>query len=83
MQEKPKPRQRPSPPQYIGGTAKRILSLAARDADIVGIGFAAWGEQASSVMPDVIAQKVAWVCDAPVRDAEEIQHASSPTGAAR
>src|SRR5215472_3131108 len=38
MREKPKPLQRPHPPLYIGGTAKRILSLAARYADIVGIG---------------------------------------------
>ena len=61
MLEKPKPLQRPHPPLYIGGTAKRILSLAARYADIVGIGFAAWGEQAGSVTPEEIAQKVAWV----------------------
>jgi hypothetical protein len=46
---------------YIGGIAKRILSLAARYADSVGIGFAAWGEQASSVTPEAIAQKVARV----------------------
>ena len=48
----------------IGGTAKRILSLAARYADIVGIGFAAWGEQAGGVTPEVIAEKVAWVREA-------------------
>jgi probable F420-dependent oxidoreductase len=64
MQGKPKPLQRPHPPLYIGGTAKRILSLAARYADSVGIGFAAWGEQASSVTPEAIAQKVAWVREA-------------------
>ena len=40
MQGKPRPLQRPYPPLYIGGTAKRILSLAARYADSVGIGFA-------------------------------------------
>src|SRR5215471_3962257 len=64
MQGKPKPLQRPYPPLYIGGTARRMLSLAARYADIVGIGFAAWGEQAGSVTLEAIAQKVAWVREA-------------------
>ena len=33
----PKPRQRPHPPLLVGGGGKRILSLAGREADIVGI----------------------------------------------
>src|SRR5207253_8591244 len=33
----PKPAQRPHPPFFIGGGGKRLLSLAAREADIVGI----------------------------------------------
>jgi probable F420-dependent oxidoreductase len=33
----PKPFQRPSPPWLIGGGGKRVLSIAAREADIVGI----------------------------------------------
>jgi probable F420-dependent oxidoreductase len=73
MQGKPKPLQRPYPPLYIGGTAKRILSLAARHADIVGIGFAAWGEQASSVAPETIAQKVAWVREAAGQRFEQLE----------
>jgi len=73
MQGKPKPLQRPYPPLYIGGTAKRMLSLAARYADIVGIGFAAWGEQASSVTPEAIAQKVAWVREAAGQRFEQLE----------
>ncbi|MEY4360747.1 MAG: hypothetical protein RL391_53 [Actinomycetota bacterium] len=33
----PKPVQRPHPPVLIGGGGKRVLSIAAREADIVGI----------------------------------------------
>jgi probable F420-dependent oxidoreductase len=35
----PKPAQKPHPPILIGGGAQRILSLAAREADIVGVNF--------------------------------------------
>lgn len=35
----PKPLQQPRPPILIGGGAKRILSIAAREADIVGVNF--------------------------------------------
>jgi alkanesulfonate monooxygenase SsuD/methylene tetrahydromethanopterin reductase-like flavin-dependent oxidoreductase (luciferase family) len=34
----PKPIQRPHPPILIGGGGRRLLSLAATEADIVGIG---------------------------------------------
>ncbi len=33
----PKPQQRPHPPLMIGGAGKRVLSIAAREADIVSI----------------------------------------------
>ena len=35
---RPKPIQRPHPPLLIGGAGRRVLSFAAREADIVGIG---------------------------------------------
>ena len=35
----PKPVQRPHPPFLIGGGGKRVLSFAAREADIVGVNF--------------------------------------------
>lgn len=37
MNGTPKPVQRPCPPVLIGGGGKRVLSIAAREADIVGI----------------------------------------------
>jgi probable F420-dependent oxidoreductase len=73
MQGKPKPLQHPYPPLYIGGTAKRMLSLAARYANSVGIGFAAWGEQAGSVTSEAIAHKVAWVREAAGQRFEQLE----------
>jgi probable F420-dependent oxidoreductase len=35
----PKPVQKPHPPILVGGGGKRVLSIAAREADIVGINF--------------------------------------------
>jgi probable F420-dependent oxidoreductase len=37
LQGHPKPVQKPHPPLYIGGGSKRVLSLAAREADCVGL----------------------------------------------
>jgi alkanesulfonate monooxygenase SsuD/methylene tetrahydromethanopterin reductase-like flavin-dependent oxidoreductase (luciferase family) len=34
--------QRPAPPIMIGGSRKRVLSLAAREADIVSMSHVAW-----------------------------------------
>jgi alkanesulfonate monooxygenase SsuD/methylene tetrahydromethanopterin reductase-like flavin-dependent oxidoreductase (luciferase family) len=37
MEGLPKPVQKPGPPLLIGGGARRVLSIAGREADIVGI----------------------------------------------
>ncbi|TMC50927.1 MAG: TIGR03621 family F420-dependent LLM class oxidoreductase [Chloroflexi bacterium] len=65
----PKPVQRPHPPLLIGGGGRRILSLAAREADIVGINAnmragAVTSEAAADLGPDSIAEKVLWVREA-------------------
>ena len=65
----PKPTQRPHPPLVIGGGGPRILALAAREADIVGInarlheGMIGEGA-AKSVSGSATDQKVQWVRDA-------------------
>ena len=63
----PKPVQRPHPPLLIGGGSRRILSLAAQEADIVGINVRAtpagdfdW----DSITPEATDRKVAWVREA-------------------
>ncbi|HUC35952.1 MAG TPA: TIGR03621 family F420-dependent LLM class oxidoreductase [Acidimicrobiales bacterium] len=65
----PRPVQRPRPPILIGGGGKRVLSFAAREADIVGVnvnlrsGFVGQ-EAAADATPDATRRKVGWVRDA-------------------
>jgi probable F420-dependent oxidoreductase len=55
-----KPQQRPHPPIYIGGRGRRILTLAAREADIVGV-----AQKSPSTTPaEDLDQQVAWVREA-------------------
>lgn len=60
----PKPMQKPRPPIMIGGGGQRILSIAAREADIVGINFKSTPEgwaDFSSIKPEAIDQRIQWV----------------------
>jgi probable F420-dependent oxidoreductase len=66
---RPKPVQRPHPPIIIGGGGKRVLSIAARHADIVsvnpnlkqGLGGA---ETAPDATPERTSDKLAWIHEA-------------------
>ncbi len=63
----PKPVQYPHPPIIIGGGSKKILSVAAREADIVGITTRALPDGAkdtADMTPVATAQKIAWVREA-------------------
>lgn len=65
----PRPLQRPHPPLHIGGGGRRVLSLAAREADIVGVHYnLAEGDftrvTMRSVHPDPTALKFGWVREA-------------------
>jgi probable F420-dependent oxidoreductase len=62
----PKPAQRPRPPLLIGGGRRRVLSLAGREADIVGLltTSVATGtvvDDARERLPAAVEQKLAWV----------------------
>jgi probable F420-dependent oxidoreductase len=62
----PKPVQRPRPPLLIGGGRRRVLTLAGREADIVGIltTSVATGtvvDDASERLAGAVTQKLAWV----------------------
>jgi probable F420-dependent oxidoreductase len=60
----PKPLQRPHPPLFIGGGGKRLLSLAAQTADIVGIlgqALPGGGVEIASLIDSVLAEKAGWV----------------------
>jgi probable F420-dependent oxidoreductase len=54
----PRPVQRPHPPLLIGGGGRRVLELAGRSADIVGLSPRLPAEH---VTPDRLRQKVDWV----------------------
>ena len=65
----PEPAQRPHPPIMIGGGGRKVLSLAAREADIVSLNF---NNRAGILGPDGVksgtaeatAEKVGWVREA-------------------
>jgi probable F420-dependent oxidoreductase len=62
----PKPTQRPHPPLLIGAGQKRMLRLAGREANIVGIlttsvATGALADSPDERLPEAVAQKLAWV----------------------
>jgi probable F420-dependent oxidoreductase len=64
LQAFPRPLQRPHPPIFIGGGGKRMLSLAGREADIVGLHIKVNDDgtvDASERSEAAVAQKVEWV----------------------
>jgi probable F420-dependent oxidoreductase len=63
LQGLPKPIQQPYPPLYIGGGGKRVLSFAAREADIVGIAHknSGPGLNLANTTSEPTAEKIAWV----------------------
>ena len=74
----PRPVQRPRPPLILGGGGPRVLSIAARWADIVSINVdlrAGTGgvEAAPNATPDATRRKVAWVKEAAGARFEDIE----------
>jgi probable F420-dependent oxidoreductase len=61
----PKPVQRPHPPILLGGAGKRLLSLAAREADIVGIHVKLeGGKNFADMSGSALARRVGWIREA-------------------
>ena len=65
----PKPLQKPHPPVLVGGGGKRVLGIAAREADIVGVNFSlAEGEVNPKVAitgtASATREKIAWIREA-------------------
>lgn len=80
----PKPAQRPHPPILIGAGHKRMLTLAGREADIVGImtTSVASGEMLDDPlarMPDRLAQQLAWVREGAGERFSAIELSTVPT----
>ena len=64
----PKPVQRPHPPLHVGGGGKLLLSVAAREADIIGFIPRArpdgQGQHITDGTAEALEQKIAWVREA-------------------
>jgi probable F420-dependent oxidoreductase len=65
----PTPVQRPRPPIIVGGGARRILTIAGREADIVGINVnlragVVGPEAAADATPEATRRKIRWVKEA-------------------
>ena len=80
----PKPAQRPRPPLLIGGGRRRILTLAGRTADVVGIltTSVATGtvvDDASERLAGAVAQKLAWVHEGAGARYQDIELSLIPT----
>ena len=64
----PKPVQRPHPPLHVGGGGRYLLSVAAREADIIGFIPRArpdgQGQDIMDATPEALEQKIAWVREA-------------------
>lgn len=64
LQAFPKPVQRPHPPFFMGGGGKKMLSLAAREADIIGLHFRVKDDgtvAADERTEAALARKVEWI----------------------
>jgi alkanesulfonate monooxygenase SsuD/methylene tetrahydromethanopterin reductase-like flavin-dependent oxidoreductase (luciferase family) len=75
----PKPVQRPGPPLLVGGGRRRILSVAGRHADIIGINPSLQDGVVSSqaildMTPERVAQKVAWAREAAEAAGRSVAH---------
>src|SRR5262245_6183891 len=60
----PRPVQKPHPPFLIGGTRERVLRLAAREGDIVGIDLREEGEAILDAFEARMDVRVGWIRDA-------------------
>jgi probable F420-dependent oxidoreductase len=60
----PKPIQRPHPPFLIGGTRRRVLRLAAQEADIVGLDLRQDRESLPDAFPTRMDERIGWVREA-------------------
>jgi probable F420-dependent oxidoreductase len=61
MDGQPKPIQRPHPPFLIGGTRRRLLEIAAHDADIVGIDLRQDRASLPDAFPARMDERVGWI----------------------
>ena len=59
----PKPVQRPHPPFLVGGTREKVLRVAAREADIVGLDLRQQGEAILDAFESRTDERIGWIRD--------------------
>lgn len=68
LQGSPRPVQQPHPPIFVAGGSKRVLSIAAREADIVGVHIRTYadgsGGDITSTSHDATLEKIGWIKEA-------------------
>jgi probable F420-dependent oxidoreductase len=64
LEGQPRPVQRPHPPFLIGGTRERLLRIAAREADIVGVDLRKDRASLGDAFPARMDQRIGWVREA-------------------
>jgi probable F420-dependent oxidoreductase len=64
MDGQPKPLQRPHPPFLVGGTRERVLRLAGREGDIVGLDLRQDRDALPDAFPVGMDRRIGWVRDA-------------------
>lgn len=80
---KPKPIQRPHPPFFVGGGGRRLLTLAGREANTVGLApriLPQGGSDPSSLTLAATAEKIEWVRAAAGDRFDEIEFNTYPSG---
>src|ERR1700721_2306542 len=81
----PKPAQRPHPPVFLGGGGKRLLTLAARQAQIIGLAPRLMrGDpprvEARSLTAEATEEKISWIREAAGDRFGELELNTYPTG---
>ena len=75
----PRPVQRPHPPLMIGGNRKRLLSLAAREADIASLNHVPFGPTEDGLMPqEELLRRVRYIEEAAGGRFDDIELETSP-----
>ena len=83
MDGQPKPVQRPHPPFFIGGGGRRLLTLAGREAQIVGLApriITGKGGDPRSITLEATAEKIDWVREAAGDRFDSLEFNCYPSG---
>jgi probable F420-dependent oxidoreductase len=75
MESWPKPAQRPHPPILIGASGRRMLSLAAREANIIGLLVPSYGSQLRLIEGSsaAVGQQIEWLREAAPERFDELE----------